>query len=359
MVGKKRKAKASKPDVNESLLGLDRQLIELLETRARLAAESGEAPRSAAEDERLRESLLHNYSGDLDARRIAGVLREVHSVCRAAMRPVRVAFLGPEHSYSHIATVERFGSAAELAPVNSIATVFTEVQNGRVDYGVAPIENSTDGRIVDTLSMLAREPIRISGEIQLAIHHCLLGKCRQAEVTEVYSKPQALSQCRDWLATNLPAAKPKEVASTALAAQMAAKRAGAAAIASRQAGIRNGLDVIVANIEDNPSNVTRFAVLGGEVPGPTGADKTTLMFHLPHEPGALADAMTIFKRRELNLTWIESFPMPGAPNEYVFFVEFEGHQTDDNCRAAMRALAKRATKLETLGSYPRSKAAES
>ncbi len=175
---------------------------------------------------------------------------------------------------------------------------------------------------------------------------------RVSEVREVYSKPQALSQCRTWLASHLPEARTVEMASTAAAARLAAEKPGAAAIASRQAGVHYALDVIAADIEDNRHNVTRFAVIGDQSPARTGNDKTSLMFELPHQPGALADAMAIFKRNRLNLTWIESFPMPNTPNEYLFFVEFQGHPAEPGAERALAALARKTVRLEVLGSYP-------
>ena len=215
--------------------------------------------------------------------------------------------------------------------------VFDALNRGQADFGLVPIENSTDGRVTDTLDMFARLPVRICGEVQLRIHHHLLGKCRRSEVKEVYSKPQALSQCRTWLARHLPDARTVEMASTTAAARLAVEKPGAAAIASRQAGINYGLDFIAEDIEDNRHNVTRFAVIGDRPPRRSGNDKTSLMFELPHQPGALADAMAIFKRNRLNLTWIESFPMPGTPNEYLFFVEFQGHPEEMRAKRALAA----------------------
>ena len=185
------------------------------------------------------------------------------------------------------------------------------------------------------------------------IHHSLLAKCPRAEVKEVYSRPQAISQCRNWLAKHLPAARTIEVTSTSTAAQLAGEKPGAAAIASLQAGVEYGLDVLAENIEDNPDNTTRFAVIGGQVPERTGNDRTAMLFQVEHRPGALADAMNIFKRNKLNLTWIESFPIPGtARGYYLFFVEMEGHQTDARLRRAVAALERKALRLEILGSFP-------
>ena len=182
--------------------------------------------------------------------------------------------------------------------------------------------------------MFARLPVRICGEVQLRIHHNLLAKCPRAEVQEVFSKPQALSQCRDWLSKHLPWARVVEMNSTAAAAQLAAGKPGAAAIASREAAASYGLEVVAADIEDNKGNFTRFAIIGGEAAPRTGQDKTALMFEIPHRPGSLADVMGVFKRGRLNLTWIESFPLLGTPNEYLFFVELEGHHSEARVQRA-------------------------
>ena len=199
--------------------------------------------------------------------------------------------------------------------------------------------------------------VRICGEIEFRIHHTLLGKCSRTEVREVYSKPQALSQCRNWLAKHLPAARSIEVTSTSTAAQLAGEKPGAAAIASRQAGMHYGLEVLAENIEDNPSNTTRFAVIGDQSPPRTGHDQTAMLFQVEHRPGALADAMMVFKRGKLNLTWIESFPTPGARG-YLFFVQMEGHQSDARLRHAVAALEKKTSRLEILGSFPAGVAVE-
>jgi chorismate mutase/prephenate dehydratase len=199
--------------------------------------------------------------------------------------------------------------------------------------------------------------VRICGEIELRIHHTLLGKCPRTEVREVYSKPQALSQCRNWLAKHLPAARSIEVTSTSTAARLAGEKPGAAAIASRQAGIHYGLEVLAENIEDNTSNTTRFAVIGDLSPARTGHDQTAMLFQVEHRPGALADAMMVFKRGKLNLTWIESFPTPGARG-YLFFVQMEGHQTDAHLRRAVATLEKKTLRLEILGSFPATAAVE-
>jgi len=305
----------------------------------------------AQEDDELARAVQLNR-GPLEDRCVRSVFCELISGSRSLVRRLRIAFLGPMYSYSHLAAMHRFGRGVEFAGVGTIAAVFEEVSRGHSDYGLVPIENSTDGRIADTLDMFTRVPMRICGEVELEIHHALLGKCPRGEVKEVYSRPQALSQCRNWLAKHLPAARLIEVTSTSTAAQLANEKPGAAAIASLQAGVHYGLNVLAEQIEDNPTNTTRFAVIGEESAERTGNDKTAMMFQVAHRPGALADAMNVFKRNRLNLTWIESFPIAGCKGAYLFFVEMEGHETDARVRRATAALQRRTLRLEILGSYP-------
>ncbi len=337
---------------------LDRQLVKTMNERAKLALAIGKLKDSsgisayapAREDEVLgRVSALSK--GPLHDRCIRAVFRELISGSRSLEKSLRVAYLGPAYSFSHLAAIHRFGQSVEMVPVTSIAAVFEEINRGHVDFGVVPVENSTDGRVADTLDMFARLPARICGEVQLRIHHNLLGKCGRADVEEVYSKPQVLSQCRNWLARHLPSARTVEVTSSSMAAQLARDKAGAAAIASLQAGIHHGLEVLAADIEDNRNNLTRFAVIGDETGPRTGKDKCALMFEVAHEPGALADAMNIFKRNRLNLTWIESFPIARPEGGYLFFVELEGHESDLKVRKAITALERKTIRLEVLGSY--------
>ena len=359
-MNKKKPSTGSINSVRKEIQRLDRDLLKILSDRARAAQKlakirqgEGGALFDLNEEQQALADIIAQNKGLLDERALKSIYREVFGAVRTLVKPVRVAYLGPKYSYSHLAAIDRFGDVPDLTPVATIKAVFEAIHFGQADFGIVPIENSTDGRIVDTLDMFARLPTRITSEVQLAIHHHLLGKCSRGEVVEVYSKPQALSQCREWLAKNLPGAKQIEMTSTAIAAQIAADKPGAAAIASQEAGTHYGLTTIDANIEDNKHNVTRFAVIGGEQPHRTGRDKTALMFEIPHKPGALADAMLVFKRSRLNLTWIESFPMPNSKNEYLFFVELEGHQADSRVKRAIQALNRKTDRLEILGSYPR------
>ncbi len=342
------------------LARIDRELLKLINQRAKKALEvskhASNDPEPADAIETHLADLVEHNRGPLTADCVRAVFLELCSGSRALHRHTQVAYLGPAYSYSHVATLERFGSSVELVPVGSIGAVFEEVNRGHAEFGVVPIENSTDGRIADTLDMFTRLRVRICGEVRLRIHHNLLARCPRSDVSEVYSKPQALSQCRNWLVRHLPAARIIEVTSTTTAAQLAQDKPGAAAIASIQAGVHYSLNVLAENIEDNQDNITRFAVIGEESAARTGHDKMATMFEVEHRPGALADSMNIFKRNRLNLTWIESFPIPRPEGGYLFFVELDGHETDNRVRKALAALEKKTLRLEILGSYPRSEA---
>ena len=360
-------SKASKNNMErnddcERIAAIDKQLVELLDRRARLVQNleenvgSNDSTQNLWKWQLVAEKQVSHLPKDtpLDSKVVSDWLR--HTVS-ASYQPLacqtRIAYLGPQYSYSYLAAIRHFGEASNLVPVATIGAVFQELLRDQSKFGVVPIENSTDGRVVDTLGMFARFPVHICGEVLLPIHHCLLGRCSRTEVTEVHSKPQALSQCRTWLAQHLPEARLVEITSTAAAAKLAAERSGVAAIASREAGVHHGLQVIDANIEDNANNVTRFVILGGSPAEPTGKDKTAIMFQVPHQPGALADAMLVFRKNKLNLTWIESFPIEGSRSEYLFFIELEGHQQRPAIKQALKQLQKQALRLEVLGSYPK------
>jgi chorismate mutase/prephenate dehydratase len=358
--GSKRKspARAQGASPRLQLKRLNREIVRLCNERARLinAVQRPEELLASSQPDILDAPLPHQ-PGPLRSEHLEAIFRELNSATWSLVHRDRVAYLGPEFSYSHLAAIERFGQSLELLPVSTIGGVFEAVERGDSRFGVVPIENSTDGRIVDTLDRFVRSPVRICGEVSLPIHHYLLARGSLSEIREVHSKPQALSQCRNWLARHLPSARHVPAPSTTSAAQAAAHDPHIAAIASKQAGINYGLAAIGSSIEDNPDNVTRFAIIGMEPAPRTGSDKTSLMFELTHQPGALADAMGVFKRHRLNLTWIESFPKKGSQNEYLFFVELEGHATDAAVRRAIQALQRKTVRVEILGCYPRRKAA--
>ena len=356
-----RSRKSSPAAAESELRKIDREIIKLVNRRAaattailQAAPNPQEAVFDPQADDILWQRLAEMNSGPLPSHAVRGVFQEILSAAKREVKTQRVAYLGPQYSFTHLAAIERFGKWADLVPVNSIASVFEEVNRGHADYGLVPIENSTDGRIVDTLDMFTRLPLRICGEVLINVHHNLLASCPRSEITEIYSKPQALSQCRDWLSRNMPQAQLIEVISTSTAAQLARDKPGAGAVASRQAAVEYGLQIIAQDIQDNRSNITRFAVIGDDDTKPTGKDRTALLVQIPHKPGSLADALVAFKKNNVNLTWIESFPLRGPEVGYLFFLDFEGHAREARIKRTLAQLERKSVRLEVLGSYPRS-----
>ncbi|QEH38340.1 P-protein [Aquisphaera giovannonii] len=350
---------------------LDLDLVTLLNRRAEIATQIGQIKHSqgleiwsAAREDEVIARAVAGSSGPLPNETLRLIFRELMSGSRSLQKNLRVACLGPKYSYSYLAAVAKFGEAVDHVPVGSIAAVFEEVNRRHVQFGIVPLENSTDGRIADTLDMFIKLPnIKIRAEIRLRIHHCLLGRCEWSQVRRVYSKSQALSQCRNWLGKNLPQSAKVEVVSTAAAAELAQREEFAAAVASRAAAAAYRLNILAENIEDQPHNVTRFAVIAEVAEQPTGKDKTTLMLRLHNQVGSLNRILAPFEKYAVNLTWIESFPVPDAPKDtnpaYLFFLDIEGHVNDPPVQKALEAVRKKCDRLDILGSYPRSECIES
>ena len=352
--------KRSGSAIEGELRKLDREILKVVSRRAALTIkmiQQNPHPHRAIFDPQgdiaLYAELEKSNPGPLGVPSVKGIFREMVNGARNLVKVRRVAYLGPAYTFSHQAAIERFGTSGDFLPVSTIAAVFEEVNRGHAEFGIVPLENSTDGRIVDTLDMFTRLPLKICAEVQLNIHHNLLARCPRSEVVEVYSKPQALSQCREWLDRNMPQAKLIEVTSTATAAQLARDKHGAAAVASRQAGVQYDLQVIADNIEDNRHNITRFAVIGDEGTRTTGDDKTSLLLQIADKPGALADALVCFKKHKINLSWIESFPIKGPEPGYLFFIDLEGHLSEARTKRTLEELEPKAVRMEVLGSYPR------
>ncbi len=349
---------------------IDKELVALLNRRAEVAAQIGQVKAqqgleiwSPAREEEVLTKVLGHSRGPLRPETLRLIFREVMSGSRALQGTLRVACLGPKYSYSHLASIAKFGNDVEHVPVGSIAAVFEEVNRRHVQFGIVPLENSTDGRIADTLDMFVRlAGVKIRAEVKLRIHHCLLGRCPWGEVRRVYSKAQALSQCRHWLGKNLPQAALVEVVSTAHAAEIARREQFAAAIASRTAASAYELEVLAENIEDQHFNVTRFAVIAEQSEQRTGRDKTTVLLRLPNRAGTLAKILAPFEKAGLNLTMIESFPAPDSPPgqdpAYLFFLDVEGHADDQDVAKTLDLIRKRCERLEILGSYPRAECLE-
>jgi chorismate mutase/prephenate dehydratase len=339
---------------------LDLHILKLVNERAGLAAEIGKVKTdygsevfSPAREEEVYQNVLEHNKGPLDAATIRAIYREIMSGARALQRVLKIAFLGPEYSFSHLAAVERFGQQVEFMGVGSIPAVFEEVNRSHVDFGVVPLENSTDGGVSDTLDMFVRMPqLKIVAEVRLQIHHNLIANCEQQQIRRVYAKPQALSQCRSWLSKNVPYAQLIEVSSTAAAVKLAQQEPGAAAVASRHAAVHFNVPILFNNIEDFPNNETRFAVVGTQECGKTNHDKTAIMFRVAHNPGALVNVLEVFKHAKINLTWIEPFPARSPKPAYLFFVDFEGHTEDPKIKRVLTTLERECEELSVLGSFP-------
>lgn len=350
---------------------LDKELVGILNRRAEIAVQIGKVKNSnglevfsAAREEEVLAKVLAASHGPLPNETLRLIFRELMSGTRALQRTLRVACLGPKYSYSHLASVAKFGESVEHVPVGSIAAVFEEVNRRHVQFGIVPLENSTDGRIADTLDMFTKLPnLKIRAEVRLRIHHCLLGRCEWSQLRRVYSKSQALSQCRNWLGKNLPQAAKVEVVSTAAAAELAQREEFAGAVASKPAGQAYRLNLLAENIEDQTNNVTRFAVIAETPESRTGRDKTTLMARIPNDPGSLVKTIAPLEKLGVNMTWIESFPIPAAAGDknpsYLFFLDVEGHIEDAIVQKAVETIRKRCERLDVLGSYPRSEVVES
>jgi chorismate mutase / prephenate dehydratase len=350
---------------------IDKELVDLLNRRSDVAIQIGQIKQdqgldiwSSSREEEVLARVLEASRGPLPHQTLRLIFRELMSSSRSLQRQLRVAFLGPRYSYSHLASVAKFGESIEHVPVGSIAAVFEEVNRRHVQFGIVPLENSTDGRIADTLDMFVRLPgLKIRAEVRLRVRHCLLGKGEWADVRRVYSKAQALSQCRNWLGKNLPQASIFDVVSSAEAAAIAQRDPQAAAIASKPAADAYGLQVLVENIEDMANNTTRFAVISERGEQPTGRDKTTMILRLSNQAGTLAKAIAPFEKNGVNMTWIESFPTTENTNSlnpsYLFFADVDGHVEDEAVKKTLEQVRKRCDRLEILGSYPKSESVES
>jgi chorismate mutase / prephenate dehydratase len=339
---------------------IDNQILHLLNQRAEAALQIGDlkrrqdAPSYAPEREaELLSRLTAAGRGPLPAEAIVAVWREIVSACRALEAPLTVAYLAPLGTFTHQVARERFGDAAVYHPSRTIAEIFDDVERGRVELGVVPVENSTDGAVNVTLDRLVHTELQICGELTLEIAQHLLSRAGDlSAVKRVLSHPQGLGQCRGWLAEHLPDVPQEETASTAGAVEVAATDAGVAAIAGELAGRLYGVPILRRRIEDNHQNTTRFLIIGRRTGGPSGRDKTSILFAMPNQPGALYRILEPFAQAGLNLTKIESRPAKRMPWDYVMFVDFEGHRETPAVAAALREVAGRTKHLKILGSYP-------
>ena len=340
---------------------VDDTILDLLNRRATLAKDVGRLKTESRGDyhvpsreREIYERLTARNTGPFPSTAVRSVFREIISASLSLEAPMRVAFLGPLATFSHLAALQQFGLSAELVPQKSIPAVFEEVEKGRALYGVVPVENSTEGVVSHTLDMFMESKLTINAEVLLEVSHFLLSRTgRMEDVRKVYSHPQPLAQCRVWLADNLPNVPLVDVASTTLAAQIVGEDYNAAAIASEYAATLYNLKIVKERIEDQVDNITRFLVIGKKVMARGPDDKTSLMFSVKDEPGILYRMLEPFAKRGLNLSKIESRPFKKKAWEYIFFLDLIGHITDPEVEAAVRELRECCQFVKILGSYPK------
>jgi chorismate mutase/prephenate dehydratase len=339
---------------------IDYQLVKLLNERARVVVEIGklknktDKPVYAPDREKdVFARIIKANVGPLPDRCLTAIWRELMSGSFVLERPLRIGYLGPAGSFSHNAAMLKFGQSVEYEPLTDIASIFDEVSKGHCDLGLAPVENTMGGGVIETLDALIDSDVKVCAEVLMAIHHNLLGNCTLEEVEKIYSKPEVFAQCRNWLSATFKGTQTIPVASTARAAQLAAEEPKAAAIGSTVAAELYGLRIICENVEDIANNVTRFLVISREDARPTGEDKTAILFSTAHKAGALADVLDVFKRYGINLTNIESRPSRKRQWEYYFFVDFLGHRTEKHIQEGMEESKKHCLQLSILGSFPR------
>ncbi|MFN0011933.1 MAG: prephenate dehydratase [Phycisphaerales bacterium] len=351
--------------------GLDRRIIDLLNRRSKLVVKVGKykqahnipiyAPHREAQ---VLGRVLGLNKGPLPERTIEAIYRELMSGSFALEQPLKIGFLGPLGSFSHVAAVRQFGSSVAFEDLREIAGVFTEVVRGHVDYGLVPIENSIHGGITETLDAFVHHgsKVHVYAEVQLAIHHALMANCPPSRVKRIYSKPEVFSQCRTWLATQYPQAELVPTASSSKGVQVVAEESERLGIESSSAAIGNALagklydvNILFPRIEDDPNNLTRFYVISRQQAQPSGDDKTSMMFTALNKPGALVSVLTVFQRAKINLTHIDKRPGGRHNWQYTFFIDAQGHHADAKMARAIAAARRHCKELVVLGSYPRSK----
>lgn len=348
-------------EIREQIDQHDRQLVELLNRRLALAAEIGKLKRSQGgpiyvaerEEAVLRKVGGHNQ-GPIKDEALRAIYREIMSAAIALEKPLLIAYLGPEATNTQQAAMKKFGASVDYHAMATIADIFTAVEKGESDYGVIPIENSTEGSVRDALDLFVESDLKIVAQIYLEIAHALISHEPLEKIAKVYSKDQALAQCRHWLARHLPHAQLIDAPSTAAAVQLAKKTKGVAAVATKLAADHYGVPVVVANIQDKSDNTTRFFVIGKQASGSAGAgkDKSSFIISLSDEPGSLLKMLQPLSERGINLSKIESRPSKKRPWDYYFFIDVTGHYNEPHVQEAIKELKKICPLVKWLGSYP-------
>ena len=346
-------------NLRQEIDNTDSAIVRLLNKRTGIAAKiadfklkHGQSLYSPDREREVLRKITSSNSGPLAKRALEAIYREIMSAALACERPLRIAYLGPQATFTHLAALKRFGSQVEYLASDGIADVFLEVERGQADYGVVPIENSIEGAVTHTLDMLIDSDLKVCAQIILDVAHNLLAKCPKAKIKRVYSNPQVFGQCRLWLQENLSAVDMVEVSSTTRAAQIASREKYSAAIASLLAAKVYKLKVIASDIEDSPHNITRFLVIGKNDVASTGDDKTSIVFSIKDKVGALYEMLAPFKKYHINLTKIESRPSKKKAWDYYFFLDLEGHLDEPRVKKALAELENKCRFIKVLGSYP-------
>lgn len=349
-------------DLREKIDGLDQQIQSLITERAKIAQQVAHSKQQsndtvfyrAEREAQVLRRVMDRNEGPLRDEEMARLFREIMSACLALEQEMAIAFLGPEGTFTQAAALKHFGHSIKTIPFTSIGDVFREVESGAVSYGVVPVENSTEGVINHTLDEFMTSSLNICGEVILRIHHNLLSNENDlSSIKKVYSHQQSLGQCRKWLDANLPDVELVDVSSNATAAQMASSEKNVAAIAGETAAEIYNLNMLVPNIEDEPDNTTRFLIIGKRETPASGEDKTSLIISTPNRAGALLSILEPFAKNNISMNRIESRPSRRGAWDYVFFVDIDGHENDENVKHALDELAKVATMVNVLGSFPK------
>lgn len=350
-------------ELRDAIDAVDDELLTLLNRRGKLTIEVGELKREASasaefyrpeREARILRRMLANNTGPMPDEQLARLIREIISTCLSLEQQLNIAYLGPAGTYTHAAAMKHFGGAASQASQATIGDVFRAVEARACDYGVVPMENSVGGAVIQTLDCLAESSLVICGEVVLPVHHQLLSRAAdKTGLKRVYAHQQALEQCRAWLQAELPQVETIALGSNAAAAVQARDEPEAAAIASVEAGRLYELNTLAQNIEDNPNNTTRFVVIGRNRPQPSGDDRTTVMFSMRNEAGALHRILGMLAARDISLSRIESRPLRNGVWDYLFFIDLLGHHHNDAVSAALGEIERAAALFKVLGSYPR------
>ncbi|MBI5376907.1 MAG: prephenate dehydratase [Candidatus Schekmanbacteria bacterium] len=342
---------------------IDSKLLKLLSYRGKLASQIGEVKKRdnadihvPAREAQILNKITRENKGPFSNAAIKTLFREILSASLALEEPIKVSYLGPQASFSHIASLKQFGRMSVAIPVDYIKDVFENVEKGVAKYGVVPVENSNEGTVTQTVDLFLDYPLKICGEILMRINHNLLNiSGKNSDIKKIISHPQPIAQCREWISRNMPGIPVEEVSSTATAAVIASKDKYKAAIASEMAMKIYDLKMVHSHIEDNCNNFTRFVIIGKESFCRTGDDKTSLMFTTKDRAGALNDVLKHFAANRISLSKIESRPSKKKPWEYIFFVDCRGHMEDLPVKKTIMRLEKDCVFLTILGSYPRGK----